>query len=206
MSKIKVLVLALGAMLALAAGQASSAGAVPLFHSEVSHTLGNGANVGDLVMTVNAGSIKCKKVTGTGTLSAATVTEATSTPTYSECTAFGFVNTTIDMNGCYNVITADIEVHLKCPEGQTMQVTAFNCWISIPPQSATSAEYETVGSGSSREIVARESGEGIHYTQTSKSFPGCTAGTYTNGKASGEIKTKGTNTEGKQVGIWWTDE
>jgi hypothetical protein len=200
--KLKMLGALVVATMALAAAPASAA---PLFHSEVEHTLGSGAAVGEMVFTVNAGTIKCKKVTGTGTMSAKTTTEVTSFPTFSECTAFGFVNTTIDTNGCWNVITADIEVHLKCPAGQTMVITAFNCWVSVGPQSATSVEYVNTGSGSSRTILAREEGTGIHYVQTSKSFPGCTSGTFTNGTATGEILTKGTNTEGKQVGIWWTD-
>jgi hypothetical protein len=204
-SKIRILTAALVAVAALMGLQAGSASAVPLFHSEVAHTLGSGSQVGSMVFTVNAGTIKCNKITGTGTMSSATVTEVTSVPTFSECSAFGFVNVTIDTNGCENIITADFEVHLTCPAGKNIEVTAFNCTVAFSPQSATTVEYTTTGSGSTREIVAKEEGTGIHYVQTSKSFPGCTNGTFTNGTAKGEVRTKGTNTEGKQVGIWWTD-
>lgn len=201
--KLKILGALLAAMMAIGAASAS---AEPLFHSEVEHTIGDGEQTGsNMVFSVNAGTITCSTVTGSGTMVGKTFKEATATPTFSGCTAFGFVNATVDTNGCSNVITADIEVHLVCPAGKTMQVTAFNCWISIPPQSATSVEYVNTGSGSSRTILARESGTGIHYTQTSKSFPGCSNGTFTNGTATGEILTKGTDTAGKQVGIWWTD-
>jgi hypothetical protein len=200
--KLKMLGVLVAAMMAFAAAPAS---AEPLFHSEAEHTLGSGSQVGEMTFTVNAGTVKCKKVTGTGTMTAKTTTEVSSTPTFSECTAFGFVNATIDTNGCSNLITADIEVHLVCPAGKTMQVTAFNCWVSVGPQSATSMEYVNTGSGSSRTILAREEGTGIHYVQTSKSFPGCTNGTFTNGTAKGEVLTKGTDTAGNPVGIWWTD-
>jgi len=43
---------------------------------------------------------------------------------------------------------------------------------------------------------------GIKYTQDSKSFPGCTNGTFTNGTFVGEGLARGQNTTGEQVGIW----
>jgi hypothetical protein len=204
-ANIKILGLLATALLALAAIVASPASAVPEFHSETAHTIGKGEQVTQIVFTVNAGSIKCNKVSGEGTMAAATITESKTTVAYSECSAFGFLSATIEMNGCEYVITADIEVHMVCPAGKTMVIKASTCKVLVPAQSATSVTYENVGSGSTREIVAKEEGEGIHYTEEAGfGCPGKT-GTYTNGKAVGSVRTKGFNTEGKQVGLWWTD-
>jgi hypothetical protein len=206
-TKIKSLGCTLVALLAIAGIQASTASAEPLFHSEAEHTIGTGEQETQIVFTVNAGTIKCNKLSGQGTMAGKTFTEATTTPVYSECTAFGFLNATINMNGCHFVITADIEVHMICPAGQMMVVKAGNCTVKVGPQSATSVEYETVGTGSKREIIAREEGSGIHYLQEDGFLcPGTGSGTFTDGKAVGSVRTKGENTEGKQVGIWWTDE
>jgi hypothetical protein len=41
-----------------------------------------------------------QKMTESGTVAPATASEIELEPAFSECTAFGFVNTPIDMNGC----------------------------------------------------------------------------------------------------------
>lgn len=206
-TSIKRLACALLVALALSGIVASAALAVPEFHSEISSTRGTGAQVGTIVFTVNSGSIHCQTVTGTGTFTAKTTTEVTSTPTFSNCRTTGFIeaNVTVDLNGCDNLITADYEVHLRCPAEKAIQVTAPFCTITFGPQSATSIEYTNVGTGTTREIVAHEEGVNIHYTESG--FACNKSGTSTNGTAVGSVRVTGESpTTSAHVGIWWTDE
>jgi hypothetical protein len=173
------------------------------FHSEASHTIVNGTQIGEAVLTVNAGTVKCKQFTTSATQSSATVTTIANTGSFSECSAFGFINTTIDVNGCQleaNANTGEVNV-VSCPTPLT--ITAFNCWITIGEQTGLkTVTYSNEGSGKTRSIRVKTNVSGIKYTQDSKSFPGCTNGTFTNGTFVGEGQAKGQNTTGEQVGIW----
>jgi hypothetical protein len=202
-NKLGTLVLA---VLALAATQAATASAEPLFHSEVEHTLGVGSQEGSIVFTTDPGTVTCNKITGSGTLAKKTATEVTLNSAYSECalkTIFGTIAITINMNGCEYIATADIEVHMICPAGKTMVISGPGCTLTVPPQSATSVTYTNVGTGTTRELIAEEQGTGITY-----SYSGFTCGSgtnTTNGTATGKVRITATDTNGKHVGIWWTD-
>jgi hypothetical protein len=201
--KLKGLGLMFVALLALA-GFSSSAMATE-FHSEVAHTIIDGEQPAETndVFTVKAGTVTCKSATYSGTVNSATTSEVTVQPKYSECTAFGFVNTTIDVpSGCWYRFTPDTNpLHIVCG-AEPITVTAFNCWITVGSQTNSGITYSNSGSGSSRDVTVTANATGLTYTQHSKSFPGCTSGTFTDGKYVGKGTVKGTNTEGKAVGIW----
>jgi hypothetical protein len=203
--KLKALGLALAAVMAMAAF-ASSAYAAE-FHSEATHTEIKGEQEETDVFTTNAGTVKCTTATYVGTTSAATTSEITVTPTYSNCTAFGFVNTPIDTNNCHYTFTSNPTVppvlHILCPTAP-ITVTAFNCWVTVGSQTVNSGiEYTNKGAGTTRDVTVDVNISGLTYTQHSKSFPGCTNGTFTNGTYVGKATVKGTNTAGTQVGVWW---
>jgi hypothetical protein len=204
--KLKALGLALAAVMAMAAF-ASPASAAE-FHSEVAHTEIKGEQEEALdVFTTNAGTVKCNTATYTGTTSAVTTSEITVTPAYSNCTAFGFVNTPIDTNNCHYTFTSNPGtppvMHIVCPSAP-ITVTAFNCWVTVGSQTVNSGiTYTNSGVGSARDITVDKTISGLTYTQHSKSFPGCSIGTFTNGTFTGSTTIKGTNTAGTQVGIWW---
>jgi len=204
--KLKGLGLMFVALLALA-GFSSSAMAAE-FHSETAHTIISGeqpAGTND-VFTVNAGKVTCNSATYSGTTSAATTSEIEVEPKYSECTAFGFVSTTIDVEGCkykFTPATSTPQLHIICPAGKTLHVTAFNCWVKIGSQTLSGITYDNSGSGTSRDVTATANVSGITYTQESKSFPGCTNGTFTNGTYVGAGTVKGANTSGTQVGVFY---
>jgi len=206
--KLKGLGLMFVALLTLA-GFSSSATATE-FHSETAHTIIIGERFAGAtnVFTVNAGNITCKETSYSGTSTSVTTSELTVTPLYKGCTAFGFVETTFDVpSGCdfkFTPITALSELHITCGKEEHLTVTAFNCWITIGSQAVNAGlNYSNGGaSGWTRDFVVGGEVSGLTYTQHSKSFPGCTNGTFTNGKYSGPMTISGRDTEGRQVGIW----
>jgi hypothetical protein len=202
--KLKTFGLALGAVLALGALSATTAPAAS-FHSEAAHTTLSGSQMvaTDDVWTINAGTIRCGYTSYSGTTTAATTETITVTPAYSECTAFGFVNAPIDVNGCtYTFNAGNDDLIIACPVGKTITVTAFNCHVSVGSQSiASSITYDNAGSGNFREVWPTLNLSGLKYTQVSKSFPGCTNGAFTNGTFKGSLDVRGTGTSGF-VGVW----
>jgi hypothetical protein len=199
----KTLGLVLAAVLAIGGLSASNASAAS-FHSEVEHTIIDGEQspgTNDL-MRFNAGTWTCNSITYTGTTTTATNTSLTVTPTWKECTAFGFVNITIDVNGCTYVFNAGGSFQISCP-GNPITVTAFNCHIKIGSQTFPSGiTYDNAGTGTGRDMSFTINFSGLTYTQESKSFPGCSNGTFNNGTYEGNATVTGTDTAGSPVGVW----
>jgi hypothetical protein len=206
MRKISLLGMTVAALLATVALSVSAASAAD-FHSEAAHTIIDGAQqvAEDGVFTVNAGTIKCKSQSYSGTSESATVTSTTTVTLTSGCTAFGFVNAAVDSNYCHYTVTAHHVTHITNTTAGTActTFTAFNCHVKIEPQTISSGiTFDNSGSGSSRDITVTFNLTGIKYTQESKSFPGCSNGTFTNGTYKASATLTGTNTAGGQVGIW----
>jgi hypothetical protein len=214
--KLKALGLTFVALLALAA--VSSSAMATEFHSETAHTIISGEQPAaeNDVFTVNAGTVTCKSATYSGTTSAETQAEVTVTPTYNECTAFGFVSTKIDVpggnvaagagGGCdyrFTPSTASSQLHIVCGSGEFITVTAFNCYVRVGTQTATGVTYVNGGSGTSRDVTVNANITGLSYSQENK-FGGCGggAGSFTNGKYVGAGTVKGSTTTGGAVGIW----
>jgi hypothetical protein len=213
---LKALGLALFAVLAMGAFTASAASAGD-FHSEsATHTVIKGSQVGSDVFTVKAGTVKCEEATYAGEQVGATATTVKVTPTYTECTAFGFVKTAIDTNGCTYEFSGDNNnVVIACPTAP-ITVTAFNCHVKVGSQSLAGITYTNTPTKAEAEHEEKETGKssrlrdvdvgvnitGITYTQESKSFPGCSNGTFTDGKYTGAATVQGFTTTGTLVGVW----
>lgn len=197
---------AIGPAIAMVAAVAALSPATALageFHSEGAHSVISGSLVGESKWTFNAGTVTCQEATYSGTLSAATSTTTKVTPSYSGCKAFGFVNTTIDVNGCQYEFSGDnANMDIICPKSP-MTVTAFNCWVTIVTYYVFDEDviYTNYGVGSSRHIS-----DNLHietkYIQHSKTFPGCSNGTFTNGTFSETITTRCRTLFGVQLGCW----
>jgi hypothetical protein len=215
--KLKALGLTFVALLALA-GFSSMVMAAE-FHSETAHTTISGEQPAETndVFTVKAGTVTCKSATYAGTTTSATTSEITVTPTYTECTAFGFVGATIDVpggnkpaganGGCdyrFTPSTATSQLHIVCGAGEFITVTTFNCDVHVGSQTATGITYTNAGSGNGRDVTVNANITGLTYTQTNTSFPFCTggAGTFTDGKYVGKGTVFGKNTAGEAVGVW----
>jgi hypothetical protein len=201
--KLKALGLALVAVLAMGAFSASAASAGD-FHSEsATDTVIKGSQEGTDVFTVNAGTVKCNEATYAGVQAGATATQVKVNPSYSECTAFGFVSTTIHSKQCTYEFSGDNNnVVIDCPTNEPITVTAFNCWVTVDDQTIGGISYTNKGAGTSRDVHVHVTSSGIKYTQHSKSFPGCSSGTFTNGTYTGTATVQGFTTGGTQVGVW----
>jgi hypothetical protein len=204
--KLKVIGLAIAAVMALAAFLGPAAAAE--FHSEVAHTQISGSQIGSDSFTGNAGTWKCSELTYIGTQATeATSSEITATPKFGGCTAFGFIGATIDVNGCDYRFTpnANPYLHIVCPT-KPIEVTTATCTITFPAQTVNSGvTYTNERAGTTRDLRVKFSMTGLSYTQDNKAFPNCPggAGTFSNGTYSGEATIKGANTAATQVGIWW---
>ena len=227
---LKVLGLALVAVLALGAAMASVASAK--FDSEIEHTLISGEQPAGKphTFTVEAGTTTCgtAKFSGTalGTFNGTSWTkeDLTITPEYSNChtTILGEEKVAdVRMNGCEYTFTAGETteegtkvhgtVHIICPESKVIEVeiTGANiCKVTVPAQGPVAGiTYHNTGTGTKRDVDVISAVTTLKYTQDGVFCPGnnfSASKTFTNGKYSGEVTSIGTNTTGTQVGIWVT--
>jgi hypothetical protein len=209
--KLKALGLALIAVAAMAAFSVSVASASE-FHSAGSHTALSGTQVGEDKFKVNAGTVTCTSANYSGTQTTATSTSIRVLPSYGGCKAFGFINATIDVNGCEYEFTAgsgsSAGVDIVCPVGKLIVVTAFNCEVTVPAQIPQGQATITNVSNHTTVVVALS---GITYIQHSKEFPGCnTKGTnneattfFHDGTYEGHATVKGFTTEGGEIKVWY---
>lgn len=194
----------LGMMCILSGGASSALGGE--FHAESAHVVLQGSKIGtgsDFVF--HAGSVACKEAKYAGLKSLTTEWGLSLTPTYNECTAFGFVNATVSSSKCRYEISASWNVGqftLSC--SSPMTITAYNCEVTVSSQTATTTVWLTnEGSGSSRDIRLGGPFLGIKYTQHSKSFPGCSSGTFTNGELKIYATLQAYTTSGERIGLWY---
>jgi len=101
---------------------------------------------GNETITTTGGTIQC------ATAYHAELKEASTTlglaPTYSECAAFGFINSTIHSNGCKYQLHVGEETALdkfkstfdvSCEAGKAIKVEAATCEVEVPAQSGLSS-------------------------------------------------------------------
>ncbi len=148
------------------------------------------------VFTTHAGTVECKKAEFSGSLTGASKTVEV-TPSYSECKAFGFVEATVNMEGCkylfgtpedVNGETTDTihkgKVSVTCPSGKTIKVSASGCVASVGAQSnLNKVESEKEGTG----LLVKSGVEKIKYTLTGLFCPNG-EGTFSEGKYTGNVK------------------
>jgi hypothetical protein len=201
--RFRPITVALGVFCVWGAFNVASASAV-LFHSEVEKTFGFGQQVTEGVYTTPAGSMKCKKAQGTGTMIGFTASSIKLALTISECTAFGQAATRSE-NGCEYRATATGTIDLECPPGKEVSVVvpAGNCSITTPGQTGL-AEYKNEGSGTTRRVLVTSKAEKLKYTVHGPGTICGTTGEYSNAKITGTALVKGYADEAltKQVGIW----
>jgi hypothetical protein len=201
-AKLKSLGLSLIAVFALTAMWAATASAE--WHVHESGTI-KAINVGEETFTLNAGTWKCEVSEYNGSIASTTPGAIKVKATYKGCTAFGFMNIPIDVGTCETEITTPVGTTstyniVNC--GATpMRVTAFNCEITIGNQGPLSHVTWTQIPGPPAHLQAHITVTGIKYTQHSKSFPGCTNGTFSNGTYTGTNEVRTFNAVGKQVGF-----
>jgi len=148
---LRVLGLAFVAVLAMSALAATAAQAAPQFTCSAYECSATGSNtIGSETFTTEAGGVQCDShftveevgtTVGTGIQNAET--KVTVTPTYTGCTAFGFLGATVNVEGCDYVFTATEKiaegvythhVDVVCPTGQSIKITAGTCKAEVKAQ------------------------------------------------------------------------
>jgi hypothetical protein len=132
---LKVLGLALVAMLSMAAMTASAASASPTFTTTNGATI-TGEEVGNVKFTVTGREVFCKDSTYTGTAPAASFNSVTVTPSYKECEAPPVTATITGFGAgeCDFVLRSTGTADLDCAAGKEVTVDAASCVTHIPPQ------------------------------------------------------------------------
>ncbi|HYG96180.1 MAG TPA: hypothetical protein VD741_03640 [Solirubrobacterales bacterium] len=168
-SKLKTLGIALVAVLAMSAVVASAASATNFTASTYPTSATATSPLGNDDFSTEAGSVECKGHFLVGPLTAAAPT-VTVTPTYSECEAFGFLNATVNMNGCDYTFNVNESVTVDCPAGKSIVIVAGTCETTIGAQ----GPLNTVDLANNTEtsISAKANVTGIAYTVT-KDGIGC---------------------------------
>jgi hypothetical protein len=197
--KLKNLGMAILAALAMTAVSAPAASAAE-FHAGFVYSL-SGSQVGEDVSTFSAGTVRCNEITYSGELRTPTSSTLTLAPSFSKCTAFGFVGASVDVNGCEYVFHTGAEgsTEIVCPAEKSIVVTAFNCWVTVGPQTLKTVSYTNEEAEGLHDIRINTNLTGMNFTQHSKSFPGCPNGSFSNGKTTGALTLKASAVE---AGIW----
>jgi len=141
--KFKALGVALVAVMAMSAFVASAAQAIHIDTGTYPATVhGTGENIGEEFNT-EAGQVKCKVSHYTGNVSEISST-LTVHPTYTECSAFGFLSATVSTEECNYVFHATeheaatgtyrAHVDVTCPVGQSIKIVASTCKAEVKAQ------------------------------------------------------------------------
>ena len=182
---IKILGVAFVAMLAMSAVIASAASATgfTLRSETVPTQLTGKQHAGNDVFTTHAGKVECTEATYLGEQTVTPTNEVSVTPTYSGCTAFGFANTPIDVNGCsYKFTTVTKEganfegaADVVCPANKVIEVTAFGCTVTVGTQAGLGkVTFTNIGTTTTREVTVDVNLTGIKYEEHNKGiFPTC---------------------------------
>jgi len=176
--KLKTLGVGVVAVLALSLVASSVAPAAQFTAAKYPTTFEPTGNEGTGKFETEAGTTQCKKITTQATLSSASST-ATVNAAFSECTAFGFLATVVQMNGCYytlHVSEGSLDNYkgsgdLVCPTGKEVVGIggAETCVIHIPEQ-VNAVQIEYVNKTAEQRVEGKVTGSNIHYTVVKDGF------------------------------------
>jgi hypothetical protein len=199
----KVLGLAIVAALALTAVMASAASATNFTAASYPVKI-SGTQSESHKFTVGGGTVTCTTATFSGEATAASET-LTMVPTYSNCTAFGFVGakvTGFSSTGCDYTFYSGGNVDLDCASGH-VTIDAGDCTVTLEPgknQSLHENVY-TNNTPTSGKVTVHSNVTGIHATVIDDGFCVITPGTYTNATYTGTTVVEGKNSKGVAVAI-----
>jgi hypothetical protein len=187
---LKVLALAVGAVLALTAMMASAASAAQYTASEYPANATGSNTKGSEVFTTEGGKVECDSHFETKEAIAEPTATITITAHYTNCEAFGFLSATVNMEGCHYHFTLQSNssntVDVICPAGQSIKITASSCKVEIKGQTGlNSVPVSTSGSS----VLAKPNVSGIAYTVTQDGFlcPFSGTGNKTGATYTGEV-------------------
>jgi hypothetical protein len=211
MQRIKTLVVAALAVLAVSAAMASSAQAQGEFTAASYPATLTGTQQEQVVLIWEDNLTKtCKQMLFHSSISAATST-LTASATYSDCTVFGFINGTIEMNGCqyrFHVTapTGEVDTYagtadLICPIGKKVFVKSGTCEVHVPEQLGMK-EVKFISNTAAGDVTVQLNITGIKYEKVKDGFacPFTGTGTNVDGKLQGQITVAG-SAGGKGVNV-----
>jgi len=204
---LKVVVLAVGAVLAFSAfGVATASAAEENFHCEVAHCIGTAHSETNQVFVTESGTVTCTTAKADFTTETTTTMEITATGVeYTGCTTktiFGTIEVAVKFNGCdYLFTTATQPVHILCPAGANVTIVGPGCSITVAAQTVSSVSYTNIGAGTTTEVTLTANVTNITSSATG-AFCSKT-GTFTNGKYTGSIKVTGEDTLWAHKGVWY---
>jgi hypothetical protein len=207
---LKVLGLALVAVLALAATMASSASATnKYFHSNADSTSLTGEQTNVHVFKTTAGELTCEKAHFKGSQVGKTSQEVTiNTIEYINCHIIIFGSTvamTVKTNECDYRFTAqktngvNIEaetVHLICPAGKKIQISGAGCTVEVGEQTLSKVSYSNVG----EMVDVNADVANIVYNHSGFT---CGTGSGNNGTYKGNVTVTSTDTAGNPTKTWY---
>jgi hypothetical protein len=202
---LKVLGLALVAMLTMGVMAASASAA--MFHSEIEGTTTiEGSQVGTNTFVTDSGTIHCTTAGFSGSATGTEITDVTVSFDYTGCRSTGFIeaNVTVDPNGCTYTITSHGIIHITgCTNANhSIVVTAPFCTIEIGEITVSPVDFINEGSGKTRDIKVTSTVGNIAYHEQGAACAHSGSNT-TGGSYTGSVTTKGKNSKGEQIGIWW---
>ncbi len=194
--EIKVLGIALVAVLAMSAVMASAANAEGEFEAESYPATVSGSGEGAQVFTFSGGvSVTCKTSNFDGTLTEED-TELELSAEYKECEASFGVKVDITMNGCKYVDTPikkfmgdiwEVITHLECPAGKKVELEGGPCTITIPPQmNAKASAYEDHTTKPKKMTYLATVDKFVYITHKNNAFCPLTSGEKSDGQYDGE--------------------
>lgn len=212
MQKVRFLVIAAMAVVALSAAMASSAQAQGEFTAASYPATLTGTQQEQVILTWEDGIQKtCKQMLFHSSISAASST-LTASAVYAECTVFGFIAGTIEMNGCqYQFhVTAPVEgeadtyagaADLICPIGKKVVAKSATCEIHVPEQLGMK-EVKFIDNTAAGDVTIQLNVTGIKYEKVKDGFACPLTGTGVNadGKLQGKITVAG-SAGGKGVNV-----
>jgi hypothetical protein len=156
---------------------------------------------------------ECKTATFKGELASAS-TSLTVSPAVSECSAFGALSATVNMNGCqyrFNPLSGGAgefsgSLDILCPEGKKIVISGNGCEIQIGSQNGLNGI--TFGNETQLTEPQLSVGFGVEtkmtYSKTQDGIfcPLSGTGTVNDGSIAGGATFKAGNSEGKFDGLW----
>jgi len=191
-------VLGIAAVAALAMSVVASAAQATEFTASEYPSSFHGSNTsGEEVFSTEAGDVKCdSEFSGEAKEASSSVTAHAE---YSECEAFGFVNATVDTEGCDYVFNLPAEgttatVDVACGEGESIKITAASCAAEVGAQEDLEHVGFANGTGETEdEVEVTATATEIAYTVTKDGFLCPFSGTGT--KEDGSYTTEGAATK-----------
>lgn len=198
---LKVVGLAIMAVLAMSAVMASSASATNFTAAKYPAAI-TGTQVGKHVFKMT-GTVECTTATFSGTLTGPSET-ITINPVYTGCTAFGFAEAKVtgfghygEANKCDYLFNVNGSAALQCSGGADVTIDAGPCDVTMQAANNTNITKNTFTNTPANKVTVDTAVTNIHGTVSKTNFL-CpfTAGTHTNGVYEGT-----TLLEGKNAGV-----